>query len=755
SGNTVAPRPIAAQGARPPHRNIVYFALILLALQITSGCRQKTDEASVSAQTVSQQIPDKAAIDFAPLGSTEWHVYFDGLGFDIGSPQGQKYLEARGGWLAPEFISPELAERDRLPWARGRYVRWLADSQATFHFPWFIDPDDDKIAVHLALRPKVNTSAAIRFYRPAADGKEAWSEPTEIALRPGWTQYTVEIPVSQLAPHGMQLMRVSFAGTYFEGDNRVSARFVRVGLGRDRGSRGAGDIPPQTARHLPQTWRVLEDAREGWGLASGDALEHYAIVPQGGSLAFSLAPGSYLLDEAMVEVYAMTDEDPHAVTLLALPIEAGEPWREVVVPLEVYSGRAVRLGLRVWRETEGVFDAGDSPQPLAYVAQARMTRDTFEVSQTVQEALGQDLRQIVVLAIDNLRADRLFVADRRRATPQLTQLAARGLSGLAMADALANSAASASFLTSLPASVHGIIDDTAHLRTSLTTLGEAFGALGWKTYFLTGSAHIDAARGFAQGFDVQRRLHREGLASPGEALEALAEAMAQTEGNGLFYLHLATMRLPHRGRGEAFAQWAVPGYSGGVTPQAMQNVAVLRDPTPQDAAQFAAYYDADLALLDEAIGEFAKRLPQDALLVIYGTHGSSLGETTLGYMQSLSPWELIVPYLLFRPNQTLGVQHPALSPVHEISAALLDLAGADRPASVKTIFEPHPTAPLAYGDGLIATATLQDFYRMRREGVDTLLPWRIEDNTAPKDEPQRRITRRALREQITRALSGN
>jgi len=738
------------------YRNIVYFALFLLAWHAASGCRQKAEEPTVPVQAVSQPVPDRAAVDFAPLGSTDWHAYIGGLGFDVGSPQGQKYLETRGGWLAPEFISPELAERDNLPWAKGRYVRWLADTQATFHFPWFTDADDDKITVSLALRPKVNTSAMIRFYRPTAEGKEAWSEPTEIALRSGWTQYSVEIPTSQLAPHGMQLMRISFAGTYFEGANRVSARFVRVSVERGSGSAGAGDIPPQAAHHLPQMWRVLEDAREGWGLASNDALEHYAIVPQGGSLAFSLAPGSYLLDAAMVEVYAMTDEDAHAVTLLTLPIEAGEPWREVVVPLEAYSGRAVRLGIRVRRETESAFGVVGSQHPLAYVAQTRLTRDTFEVSQAVQEALGQDLRQIVVLAIDNLRADRLFVADKCRATPQLTQLAARGLSGLAMADALANSAASASFLTSLPASVHGITDDTAHLRTSFTTLGEAFGALGWKTYFLTGSPNIDGARGFAQGFDVQRRLHREGLASPVEALEAVAEAMAQTEGNGLFYLHLATMRLPHRGRGEAFAQWAVPGYSGGVTPQAMQNVAVLRDPTPQDAAQFAAYYDADLALLDEAIGEFAKRLPQDALLVIYGTHGCSLGESTLGYMQSLSPWELIVPYLLFRPNQTLGIQHPALSPIHEISAALLDLAGAERPAGVKTIFEPHPTAPLAYsGDGLIATATLQDFYRMRREGVETLLPWRIEDNAPPKDEPQRRITRRALREQITRALSEN
>ena len=194
--------------------------------------------------------------------------------------------------------------------------------------------------------------------------------------------------------------------------------------------------------------------------------------------------------------------------------------------------------------------------------------------------------------------------------------------------------------------------------------------------------------------------------------------------------------------------WGVPGYNGPVDMTAMQNIAVMRDPGPLDIRQFEAYYDAELSSVDDAIGEFLGRIPEHTLVVVYGTHGCSLGESTLGYEQGLTPWELLMPFIFYMPGQHVGIRRDGIARASDLSISILDLIGADMPAGSKTIFELHDSRPTAQTEGLTATASMKDFYRIRREGVDILFTTGLDGNPAHENEAAAPIKRQALREKI-------
>ena len=84
----------------------------------------------------------------------------------------------------------------------------------------------------------------------------------------------------------------------------------------------------------------------------------------------------------------------------------------------------------------------------------------------------------------------------------------------------------------------------------------------------------------------------------------------------------------------------------------------------------------------------------------------------------------------------------------ELSISILDLIGADIPAGSKTIFELHDSRPTAQTEGLTATASMNDFYRIRREAVDILFTTGLDGNLAHENKSPAPITRQALREKI-------
>lgn len=703
-----------------------------------------------------QPVPQQVDAQTQPETPTRTVVYEDwlahperlhqmfgaSLAFDLGSPESAKYLEMNGAWLAPEHISSETAKRDGLAWAHERDVRWLAGTTATFHFPMLPDPQSEQVTLHFMMRPKVNESANIKFYQNDDPKNAAWTTPKTFKIEPGWKDNVVTVPRDWLNKSGSQLMRLTFPGTFFEAENRVAAKFVRVAIEQNASQAKTGKITPITAPIQP--CRLDDQTRDAWMLSNGNSIERYMILPDNAGLTIQAAPSAWLLDEATVRLTAYSDDAEPAV-LLEKKVHAGDDWTDWNVDLSDYNNQAVRLALSVEREPNA-FDLGDDlPAASICFAKTQVTTRVPEERLAAFETL-KSAKRLVVVAVDNLRSDRALDEAYENVAPNLHALKASAIYGTALGDALGNIATTTSLLTGVDVDQHAVNDETTHVRTSLTSIAEALP--DWKSYFFTMSNVIEPSKGFAQGFEVARRLNKEEHSSASDAVKTLVETLNASAEKSLFYLHLTTLRLPLRPTDASFNRFAQTGYAGPVNAQAMQNVAVLKDPSPADSLQFAAYYDATLADLDEALGQLTSQLPDDTLLVIVGTHGCSLGESTLGYMQTLGMWEVNVPWIMAYKPLGHSIEVPELVTVANVSTTLRTTLGAQE-NSETDLQQPHARALVTLGNGLKAAASSKFFYRIRRDGVDALFSYGDGESPLQMEELQGNfITRQALREMI-------
>ena len=696
------------------------------------------------------------------------HRYYHGLDIFPGHADDAKYLErsAVTPWLAPEYITTEQAEGDELKWAGGKTLRWLSGTMATFHFPFYPEDWDGELYVEIELRPKVNPSGAVRFYVEDESGKRAWSQPLTADFSPGWNGYRWRLSRERLARDGMQLMRVSFPGSYFEGDKRVSAKFVRVGITNEKRPTGRYDVGSFPPALREAQVRLLSQAIEAYPLSQAHRLERFFIVPDQAKLEFSVAPSPYLETKAALRVEISADGEKKVDREIALA--PGARWIPQSIDLSDYAQKAVRIAFVP--EIPSVDDGFSSPpieRPKILLAAPQIVLQNDAVQNKLKNSQGNPTAtrgsantdassirdkmrpaRIVVIAVDNLRADRLTATSKRRATPELSKIYDAGVSGVVMASGMSLATTVASFLTTLPPDVHGVDGAGTHLRTSLTTLPEAMHEKQWHTEFYSTSSIADAAKGFAQGFDVVHALNRENVVASDEVLERVASALAQSQPKSLFFVHLSELRLPYKAPAEKMALWGTPGYTGSVSPMAMQNIIVKQNPSDEDAQQLEAYYDGELSTIDEAVGAFVRKLPDDTLVVIWGTHGNSLGESHLGYELTLSPWELLTPYVFWMPNADFAIRQSAIARPETLSATILDIAQVSAPAHAQSIFEPHDPRPQADSSSASATASRDYFYRLRREGVDVLYSTGLNGDRAAVIDKPAPILRQAMRERI-------
>lgn len=739
-----------------------------------TACNAHKSDAPAAAQTNGGAIPapDRACAIAAPAGGSVYEVWDDdaelthryagGIDIEPGASNDAKYLERRSvtPWLAPEYITTEKADGDDLRWAGGKYLRWLAGTSATFHFPFYPDDWPGDLCVEAELRPKVNPSSAARFYAPDANGERSWSLPLTADFAPGWNGFRWRLPRNMLAGDGMQLMRISFPGSYFEGDRRVSAKFARVGLrlcNQPPGRFEVGSFPkPLRLSHQ----RILQQSADAYALSASHRIERFFVVPDGASLEFSVAPSPYLEHSAKLRIEISSDGAKPAIREIA--VEPGSWLQNLSIDLSEFAQKGVRIAFvpQITPNGDGFSEPKNDngkilllpPKVVLNSASARKpepAKNTADSGMDLSE-IHQNLRpnRIVVIAVDNLRADRLTAAEKRRAVPMLSKIYDEGLSGVMMASGLSLASTVASFMTGLPPDAHGVTSSGTHLRASLTTVADALRETNRPTYFFSASSIADAAKGFAKGFGNVFALNKENIVSSKIALERVATSLSASPDKSVFFVHLPELRLPYKAPADKLDLWGVPGYAGTVSPETMQNAVVKQNPDINDSRQIEAWYDGELSLIDEAVGSFAQKLPSDSLLIIFGTHGNSLGETHLGYEQTLSPWELLTPYVFWMPDCVWRNRQTIVARPETLSATLLDLASATMPAHAQTIFDAQNLAPQADAENASATSTKDYFYRIRREGVDVLYTTGLDGAPAHIIDGAFPILKQALREQI-------
>jgi arylsulfatase A-like enzyme/Flp pilus assembly protein TadD len=254
---------------------------------------------------------------------------------------------------------------------------------------------------------------------------------------------------------------------------------------------------------------------------------------------------------------------------------------------------------------------------VACVAVAAVLGGAFVFRDRLTRALAPRPRNLLVVTIDTLRADRVGVYGHAAArTPRLDSLAASGLrfARAATVTPLTLPAHSSLFTGSFPAR-HAVRDNGGYyLAEAHVTLAEVLRDRGYRTGGFVSSFVLDSRWGIAQGFDryfdefdlsgVKQMAGMDAIQRPGaETVDAAVRWLGEEDERPFFlWVHLYDPHTPYA----APADWA-----------------------RQFPRSMAGAYDAEIAYADFQLGRVLDALGDrrgETVIAVLGDHGEMLGE---------------------------------------------------------------------------------------------------------------------------------
>ena len=331
------------------------------------------------------------------------------------------------------------------------------------------------------------------------------------------------------------------------------------------------------------------------------------------------------------------------------------------------------------------------------------------------EPAGGPRPNVLLVSIDSLRPDHLgCYGHRRNTSPVIDQLAAEG----ALFEAHVSSApwtlpAHAAMFTSVPDSVHGLVDPIGlRLSEAFETLPESFQAAGYRTQGFFAGPYLHPAFGFDQGFD-----------SYVDCVQVTGDA--EVDADGEWSMDPALMRASHQGvtNGRVYERWRAflddaapgdgaperpffafvhlwdvhfdftppapydelfdPGYDGPITGRDFFWDPAINAMLPErDRRHIEALYDGEIRWTDSIVGRIrddleARGLLDETIVVITSDHGTELFDHGgKGHRTTLFDEQIMIPLVIRYPHAVeAGVRHAGVTRMIDLGPTLRDLAG--------------------------------------------------------------------------------
>ncbi len=522
--------------------------------------------------------------------------------------------------------------------------------------------------------------------------------------------YDVTVPAARTRAGENQLL-LRFGGTETENGEAVA-----VDVGSIRVVEGA---PRDDAEFSPPQWDTLVSAVEMEGVErralafrSPTTLSYYLEVPERARFVFGVAAEGGDL-EARVRVTPEGGE-PNEI----FHARPGGAWRDHAINLASYRGQVVRLELLV---------SGTGHGRVAWSTPAVMA-PPLEVAER-----PQPIRNVVVLLIDTLRADRLqpYNPASRVETPTFTRLANEGVL-FEQAQTVENwtKPSCASVLTGLSPSTHGAKTSEARLPASAELLSEALHAQGFATGSFIANGYVSDRFGFDQGWDSYNNFIREGRSTEAENVFAEAASFIESHRDDRFFVYVQTIdpHVPYDPPSEYLRRYDASSYSGRVQPRSTPDL--LEDAkrgrvsfNDNDRRRLEALHDGEISYHDHHLGEFLARLEQlgvadDTLVVVTSDHGEEFDDHgSWGHGHSIFQELIGVPLVFYRPGGIPGgrrVQHTVST--MNIAQTVLDLTGVEgMPRAEGRSLVPDLLGDVPAGPQ-VAFSDFQDIRRVARAG---------------------------------------
>lgn len=480
-------------------------------------------------------------------------------------------------------------------------------------------------------------------------------------------------------------------GTLRTGENELTIAFARTTrFGGDRHGGGLRFVrfdPPATRylkAKLPPRLAPIEAAGGTHeALWRAERSSWYLLLPERARLSLTLVanPRSQA-SFAVAAVDALTGERH-----LLLPPRQATPdaLTELVVDLAPVAGRAARLDL-LWTD-EGI---------------AGVTRAVIEVPVGAPAArtpapAGEPLaRNVVVWAIDTLRADHTRLYDPQAPVPQpnLEAFGARAVTFLPGVAAGAHSLPShASILLGQQPVTHRVYVGDDRIAPTQTLVSEYLQAAGVRTALVSANGYVSDRWGFDQGWSYQTNLLREGKGGSCENVVKYTDGFLEKNAGQRFFLYLVPVEphVPYRYREGVTDTFDAPGpyrgrYAKSVSGGDLGAIRGGRTVPERDRARIAALYRGEVAHADGCFGALLATLEArghagDTAVVVVSDHGDELFDRGgVGHAHSVHQEVVNVPFVVGLPGRLLEGARRAEGAGHiDLVPTVLDLMGVPLP----------------------------------------------------------------------------
>jgi arylsulfatase A-like enzyme len=309
---------------------------------------------------------------------------------------------------------------------------------------------------------------------------------------------------------------------------------------------------------------------------------------------------------------------------------------------------------------------------------------------------GDDRPSVILVTLDTTRRDALSPwGGRTDVSPRLGQLARSAtVYDHAWATSPWTLPSHASMLTGMYPTRHGAGVSDDWMVPSLESLAELLAGEGWFTAGFAGGEMCASRWGMAQGFDVYH--DPDGFETRGDALTDAALEIVERHGDAPLFLFVnyfdphALYRAPEPFASRfgvpelarAIADTPVWGDFAGGSGKAWGSIIEGEAPAgPAELEWLEAAYLAEVAFMDHQLGRLldgldARRLLDDALVVVVADHGEFLGEDGFfSHACRLDPELTWVPMLVRWPGQTRGDRSAQLVSHVDVFGTALEAAG--------------------------------------------------------------------------------
>lgn len=473
-----------------------------------------------------------------------------------------------------------------------------------------------------------------------------------VSLSPGEFR-EVDVPLPSAAPNGVRVgenqLLLTFTGVTAgaEGAASVAAAIdsIRFVAGT---SVPAGTFDAPTYDTMIRNVRIGGAQQRAAVVRRGTTLSWYVHVPAQGRLGFNV--GFEGQGTAQVRVFAQKEGGERREIFAHA---AAARFRPANIDLADYVNEVVRLDFVA---------EGDGAGTVAWNAPAVYVPNP-------NEGRMRYARNVIVLLIDTLRADKLHVYDERTRvrTPTMDALAGEGAL-FTNAHSVENwtKPSVASVLTGLYPRTHRARTEQSLLPAGALMISEHLQSNGFKTGSFIANGYVSDRFGFKQGWDYYTNFIRENKSTDAEQVfREAGDWIEQNRGQRFFaYVHTIDPHVPYDPPAEYLRMYdARTDYNGIVSPrstgelleQAKRNPPAVQI-TPGDQQRLEALHDGEITQHDAVMGRFIERMKtlgvwDDTLFIVTADHGEEFRDHgSWGHGHSVYEELLHVPLYVRFPN---------------------------------------------------------------------------------------------------------